>query len=107
MARRPEPEFQNPEVRNVQAAQNTLRTCIEAVLKDSAPYSDLTCGELAIRLASYCISAVPLERQDELLSHVIAVLPAAHSKRLAQGIIIQSEWETNGVRHENVPGGRA
>lgn len=107
MAARPEPEFQNPEVRFVQAAQNTLRTCLEATLQEAGHYTDRTCIELAIRLASYAVSAIPLERQDEALHAVIQSLPAAHSARLAKGVIIQSEWETNGLRHPNVPGGRA
>lgn len=107
LAAHPAPEMQNPEVRFVQAAQNTLRTCMEATLQEAGPYTDVTCIELAVRLASYAISAIPLERQDEALGAVIASLPAAHSSRLAKGVIIQTEWETHGLRHPNVPGGRA
>lgn len=107
MDARPEPEFRDPDIRFVQAAQNTLRTCLEATLQTATPYGDRTCIELAIRLASYAISALPLERQDEALQAVTRSLPEAHSSRLAKGIIIQTEWETHGVRHPNVPGGRA
>lgn len=107
LAKRSEPEFQIPEVRYVQAAQNTLRTCLEATLKAGQPYSDVICIELAIRLASYAISALPLEHQDGALQTVISSLPSAHSSRLAKGVIIQTEWETHGLRQPNVPGGRA
>lgn len=107
MAARPEPEFQDPEIRFVQVAQNTLRTCLEATLQAAMPYSETTPIQLAIRLASYAISALPLEQQDAALRTVIDSLPNAHSVRLARGIIIQTEWETHGHRHPNVPGGRA
>ena len=96
-----------PEVRNVQVAQNTLRTCLEAVLDECAPHTQLTCGELAIRLASYALSAAPLEDQDQLMAWVIDRLPAAHLNRLAKGVIIKTGWRINGIEHENVPGGRA
>lgn len=107
LANHPNPAFQVPEAQFIQAAQNTLRTCMEATLQAAGDYSDRTCIELAIRLASYAISALPLECQDEALDAVVRSLPAAHSLRLANGIIIQTVWETHGVRHPNVPGGRA
>lgn len=107
LAHRPEAEFAHPEIRFIQAAQNTLRTCLEATLQEAGEYSPITCVELAIRLASYAISALPLEHQDEALNAVTANLPSAHSARLAKGVIIQTEWITNGLRHANVPGGRA
>lgn len=107
LAARPEPEFGNAEVRYIQAAQNALRTCIEATLKQAGPYTDLTCIELAIRLASYAVSALPVERQHAALDMVIATLPAAHKARLEKGVVIKTEWMTDGVAHANIPAGRA
>lgn len=104
---RPEPQFRHPEYRYVQVAQNTLRTCLEATLQQGMPYSEMTCIELAVRLASYAVSALPLESQDAALKMVIDTLPSAHSQRLAAGIIISTEWEANGLTQPNVPGGRA
>lgn len=100
-------EYQDPEVRNIQIAQNTLRTCMEAVISEIVPFSVITPAELAVRLASYAISIAPLENQDQIMDQVLATLPAAHSNRLFHGIIIQTGWSTNGLEHENVPGGRA
>lgn len=107
LAARKEPQFQNPEVRFVQSAQNTLRTCMEATLQEAMPYSDMLCIELAIRLASYAVSALPLERQHEALDRVLRSLPAAHASRLSKGIVIKTDWVTDGVAHSNMPAGRA
>jgi hypothetical protein len=112
MAARPEPEFRDPEIQFVQAAQNTLRTCLEATFEAAigacgGGHSERLHVELAIRLASYAISALPLESQDQALMTVIRTLPAAHSDRLAKGIVIQTEWDTHGVRHPNLPKGGA
>lgn len=107
LAGRLEPEFADPEIRFIQAAQNTLRTRLEATLQEAGQFSTVTPVELAIRLASYAISVLPLEEQDHALAMVTATLPLAHSKRLANGVIIQADWQTNGLRHTNVPGGRA
>lgn len=108
MDKRPEEEFRDPEVRNLQIAQNVLRRCLEAVLDKMLPYTALSCYELAIRLASYSISAAPLEDQDRILAAVLQSLPHAHSKRLASGTIIHNKWAGGGLpEQENVPGGRA
>ena len=107
LAQRPEPEFRDPEIRFVQAAQNTLRTCLEATLEAAIPYSRLTCVELAVRLASYAISALPLEEQAQAIQAVVGTLPTAHRQRIARGVSIQAEWQTDGVRHPNMPKGRA
>ena len=102
-----DPTYGNPEIRNIQVAQNVLRTCMEATLSEMLPYSDVTPMELAIRLASYAISVLPIDRQADALQAVIATLPAAHKKRVAGGIIIKTEWGTSPDAAEpNAPKGR-
>ncbi|NEI60958.1 hypothetical protein [Rhizobium leguminosarum] len=93
----------HPDIDKIIAAQNTLRRCIEVVFDECLPYDDVFCGELAIRLAAYAISAVPIERHGVVLHAVIEGLPAALSRRVREGVVIKTEWETDGVRHPNVP----
>lgn len=81
------------DMRNVLVAQNVLRPCLEATLDAMMPVSHLTCLELAIRLASYAISVAPMEDQDKMVELVIAGLPNAHTQRLAQGVVIRTEWK--------------
>jgi hypothetical protein len=103
-----EPAFANPEVMNLQVAQNVLRECLEAVLKEMIPFSALTAGELAIRLASYAISVAPLDEQAEVMRWVLPTLPVAHASRLNRGIMIQSSWYMPAGPSEPVkPHGRA
>lgn len=106
MAARPEAAFRDPEYRNLQVAQNVLRTCLEAVLSGMTPYGQLMLVEIAVRMASYAISAGPMEDQDAMLADVLQRLPPEHSHRVAQGMIIQTTWEQHGLIQPNVPGGR-
>ena len=104
LADRPEPEFRNREIANMQVAQNVLRTCMEAVLQKLIPYSHTTCGDLAIRLASYAMSAAPMEDQEMILAMVLDALPAAHRKRMASGIRISTSWQMRtGDEQPNFP----
>lgn len=107
LANRTEPQFQDPDIRYVQAAQNTLRTCIEATLEEAGEFTPGLCVELAIRLASYAISAIPLEDQHSALEMVRASLPGAHRARLAAGIAIRIDWMSDGRVEPNLPQGRA
>ena len=89
----PHPAMRDPEQRSLQVAQNALRTCIEAVLQSMGPYTPETCASLAIRLASYALSAAAVEDQDFLLAHVLRHLGPEHMRRVDQGISIQTQWE--------------
>jgi hypothetical protein len=100
---RPEPQFAEPEYRNIQAAQNALRTCLEGILERLVPYSGNIPLELAIRLASYAISALPIEDQEQAVRTFIALFPQAHAGRIRQGIGISTEWVTDGRVRANVP----
>jgi len=101
-----EPLYGKPELRNIQVAQNVLRTCMEATFSQMLPYSDITPIELSIRLASYAISVLPIERQGAAIEAMIATLPAAHRKRVSAGIIIKTEWGSADASTPNVPEGR-
>lgn len=107
LAGRTEPEFQDPDVRFAQAAQNTLRTCLEATFDEAGGFSGGLCVELAIRLASYAISALPLEEQHNALELVLRSLPSAHKARLSKGVVIRVDWMKNGQVSPNLPEGRA
>lgn len=103
IARNPAPEFRIPEIANLQVAQNVLRLCLEATLERLLPYTEITPLELAIRLSSYAISAAPAEAQDNLVAAFVAMLPEAHSKRLAAGIRLETGWITEGRERSNFP----
>lgn len=79
---------------DVIVAQNTLRTCMEAALIRMLPYDQTALAELAIRLASYAISAAPIDDQAGLVGAVCTTLPSAHARRVAQGVMICTTWET-------------
>jgi hypothetical protein len=93
----------HPDIDKIIAAQNTLRKCMEVVFEECMPYDEIFCGEMAVRLATYAISAVPIERHGLVLNAVIEGLPAALARRVRDGIAIRTEWETDGVRHANIP----
>lgn len=94
MARRAEaePDFRDPEICNLQVAQNVLRECMEAILKEMIPFTSVTSAELAIRMASYAVSISPLEEQPEVMRAVLHSLPVAHRSRLNKGVMIRSQW---------------
>lgn len=93
LAAHPHPAMRDPAQQAMQVAQNTLRTCMEATLQQMGPYTPETCASLAIRLASYALSAAPLEDQDFLLAHVLQHLGPEHMRRVDQGIAIKVDWE--------------
>lgn len=85
------------------AAQNTLRTCMEIVFNECAPYDEWFCAELASRLAAYALSVIPIERQSHWVAIVQDGLPGALAGKLRDGAVIKAKWVTNGVEHQNVP----
>lgn len=89
----PHPAMRDPEQQALQVAQNTLRTCMEAVMQSMGPYSPEACASLAIRLASYALSAAAIEDQDFLLAHVLQHLGPEHMRRVDQGISISTDWQ--------------
>lgn len=84
--------------RDIQIAQNVLRTCLEAVLVKVLPYDHTTLAELAIRMASYAVSAAPIDDQETLMAVVVQTLPEAHRRRVAQGVMISTTWQIGGDR---------
>lgn len=103
MDTRPELGFADPEQRGIQFAQNTLRPCIEATLDRLVPYTQMTCVELAVRLASYALSAAPAEDQDVIVRGFVDGFPSAHRHRLATGIRLETGWVTQGRERPNFP----
>jgi hypothetical protein len=100
----PDPAFANPELRHIQVAQNVLRTCLEAALQKMLPYTHQTSVELAIRLASYSLSIVPMEDQDYVMAGFMQTFPLAHEKRMAGGVRISTNWQfEDGRSQPNFP----
>lgn len=94
----------DPEQQRIQAAQNVLRTCLEAVLNQMIPYSGMVPLEMALRLASYSISAAPMEDHAQMMDWLVRTLPSAHEQRMASGIRLTSEWQMhNGMTQMNFP----
>lgn len=86
----------NEEMRNIIVAQNVLRPSLEAVVECLIPFSHLTALELAIRMASYVLSITPMEDQAKLVALFQQSFPNAHDMRLAQGVVIKTEWANDG-----------
>lgn len=85
------------------AAQNALRVSMEVVFQRCLPYGEEFLAEMAARLASYSISAAPIERQQDILTAVVEALPGALETRLKSGSVIKTTWTTDGVAHPNMP----
>jgi hypothetical protein len=89
----------------INTAQNVLRTALEATFSKLVPYPERLPLELAVRLASYSISVLPVEVQEQATAAFLAAFPSAHRRRLAEGIRIDSEWMTEGRARPNFPKG--
>lgn len=85
----------NQELLKVLTAQNVMREALEACLAKMTPFSDLTPQELAIRLASYALSALPIDQQEMAVFSFCTLFPTAHQKRIAQGVMLQTEWKAD------------
>lgn len=93
LAAHPHPAMRDPDQQALQVAQNVLRTCMEATLQQMGRYTPEACASLAIRLASYALSAAAMEDQDFLLAHVLKHLGPEHMRRVDQGIAIETQWQ--------------
>lgn len=85
-------------------AQNVLRVCLEVVYEECTPFEEDLCGELAVRMASYAISIAPIERQETILEAVVSSLPPMHARRLRDGIMLTSSWQTPFGEQPNAAG---
>lgn len=79
-------------------AQNALRVCLEAAFEQMLPFGEVTPIDMAIRLASYCLSVLPVDRQVYGLTDVLKTLPDAHQHRMEAGVRIRSTWDMSAVR---------
>lgn len=77
-------------------ADNMLKFCIEQALNHMLPISPEFCAEIAVRIASYALSAAPTHMHGGLVAMCVEVLPEVHASRMERGICIKSEWETVG-----------
>ncbi|CAN5476746.1 hypothetical protein BH10PSE7_BH10PSE7_15060 [soil metagenome] len=93
----------SPHIMKIMIAQNAMRCCMEEIYNEYLPYDDFFCGEMAVRLAAYSVSCVPIERQEALLVAVQEALPATLANKLKEGAVLKTTWITDGVEHPNVP----
>lgn len=82
----------HPEQRQANIMQNVLRTCLEVCLQEAAPYSEELPVDIAFRLASYCVSSLPLNVQPHAIGFIRANLAEIHTDRVRKGIIIKTTW---------------
>lgn len=98
----------DPELRNINVAQNVLRDVMTALLTEMAPYGHLTALEMAKRLASYALSVVPIEDQELVVADHLAGFAEFHMDRTARGAIIKTHWRmVDGRDQSNFPEGDA
>lgn len=81
-----------PQQRAENVIQNVMRTMLEVCL-NSVPYHtpDLPIG-LAFLVASYALSALPADQQEEAVWFFVSSFPNMHGNRMRQGIKLETEW---------------
>lgn len=84
-------------------AQNVMRDLMTAVFMETAPFGQIFCEEMALRLASYAISAAPIEDQSLMVDRVTKRLPGVHTERLRQGFVIETQWREGTSTRQNIP----
>lgn len=94
----------NDELANINVAQNVIRDCLTALFGEMTPFEHVSAIEMARRMASYALSTVPIEDQDEVVAAHLAGFADFHMMRTAQGAIITTEWQMHdGRRQTNFP----
>lgn len=100
------PHLADEEMRNVLACNEVILPFLEALVDELAPFSHMTAMELAIRLASFMLSTVPLEDQPKLVSLFMKAFPNAHDMRISLGHVIPMNWQMgDGTEQINHPVG--
>jgi hypothetical protein len=80
------------EALKINVAQNTMRTCAEVVLEQCLPCSQSVFLELAVRMACYFVSALPLEEQEQAMLLVQKGLLPKLADMQAAGHVIHTDW---------------
>lgn len=94
-------------VRKLVTYDNVIRTAIEVCIDKSIPFEKATPVEFAMRAASYAISALPVEDQDQAVAFLVQNFAEAHQTRTAKGFVITTEWGDMGEnRIGNYPTGK-
>lgn len=99
--------FHRPDTLNLMAAQNTGRFALEVILNECLPYDRHFLAEIGVRLAAYAVTAAPIQDHDALIASIQNALPRAVSEKVAQGAVIRSTWEQDGVERPNIPSASA
>lgn len=94
--------LKDPDESNVVVAQNVVRTALEACYERMIPFGSHACMTMALRTASYALSAAPLDEQAHLVSTFMHSFPTAHVDRLKRGVIIRTGWKGEGTAPEGV-----
>lgn len=88
---------------NLMAAQNAGRFAMEVILKECVPYDARFLAEFGVRLAAYAVTAAPIQEHTRLVGLIQESLPHAVAEKVAQGAVIRSVWEQDGVPRPNIP----
>lgn len=73
-------------------AQNVLSAVMVCTFNELIPYSRQFPWSMAMRLASYAISAGPANVQNIYVKNLIKEFREYHAERLRKGIIIEGDW---------------
>lgn len=99
--------FHREDTLNLMAAQNAGRFAMEVILRECLPYDRVFLAELGVRLAAYAVTAAPIQDHDTLIASIQNALPRAVAEKVAQGAVIRSTWEQDGVERPNIPSASA
>lgn len=82
----------DPEMFKQNVAQNVLRDCMTAVFDECTPYSKNFPLGMAMRLASYALSNIPIDDQGYFLAFFLEKFRDEHVRRVASGVMLKSAW---------------
>jgi hypothetical protein len=79
-------------MRQALIAQNTLRVCMETVLRDTLPYDARFLVELGTRLAAYAVTAGPPKQTHLMIETIQGLLPLMVENKQKTGSGIKADW---------------
>lgn len=82
----------DPDMRSANELQNVLRICIAVCFNETPAMSEELPVQIALRAASYALSALPPALQEQSAHFVAHNLPSVHQQRREKRIGIESQW---------------
>ena len=84
-------------------AQNAIRACLEVIFNECTPYEKVFCIDMAVRIACYIISILPIENHAEAAAIVAQSIPPSLVTRVKAGVVMHGDWNEGGVVRPNIP----